>query len=77
MKFDASIFCFFETPAGVRDERMGKGVLAHVADLCAASLDVNLAVMDADKDADEKVQVQRNQRLNVATVAVGGAFDCM
>ena len=77
MKFDASVFCFFEAPAGVSDEGMGEGVLAHVSNLCAASLDVNLAVVDADKDADEKVQVQRNQRLNVATVAIGGAFDCM
>ena len=75
MELDSTVFGVFQTATGIRDKRMGKRVLAHVTKLRTTSFDMNLAMMNANKNANEKVQVQRNQRFNVTTVAIRRTLD--
>ena len=60
MKFYTPIFRIFQSPGRISNERVCKSVLTNIADFGTGLFDMNLAMMNANKDTDEEIEMKRN-----------------
>ena len=54
---------------------MCEGIFANVANFGTGLFDMNFAMMNANKDTNEEIEMKRNQGLNVTAIAIGSTLN--